>query len=403
MYRAHYDLQVKPFQPSSDINFTWLGDKHREALAAIKNGVSDDKGLLVLTGDVGTGKTTLINSLIAGLKDEVNIALMRDPGLEQILFLNYVALSFGIGGGFYHREKFHTCFSRFLSRAHRRNKKVLFIIDECQLLSHELLREIYFLLNIISRNGKPLLNILLVGQCDFHALIHRPENQAIVRKLAVNQFIEPLTLEETGEYIRHRLKVAGTSKKIFKASAIKAIYTSSGGFPRRINILCDHCLMNGFAEDKNKIGKSLVKISSRELQVPRKRIRRRQRELIKKAAKTYVSFPAAGYVLAFLVVLSFSLLFFSHTGTTHMKENVASFAAQQAEIGQNGVAALENSSPPASKVEYGLAKGFNESGPLPGSSKVLPVILTDSPPEIEQNTQAPAGQGEEKLQCNERE
>ena len=271
MYTAHYDLKMKPFQISSDATFMWLGEKHKEALATLRYGILDNKGFLLLTGDVGTGKTTLINTLIASLSNDVIYASIPDPSLEKMDFFNHIATAFDIGGEFTSKGKFLSGFTHFLQNTYERGQKVLLIIDESQLLTQELLEETRLLSNIVTKDSNPLLNIFFVGQYEFNELIRRPENRAIAQRLTLNYYIEPLTFEETGEYIRHRLKIAGTTKKIFNTSAIREIYAFSHGFPRRINIICDHSLMSGYAEDLKMITGSIVLESSKDLQIPEKR------------------------------------------------------------------------------------------------------------------------------------
>jgi len=268
MYTSHYGLTNKPFQISSDVTFMWLGEKHKEALATLRYGILDNKGFLLLTGDVGTGKTTLINTLIGSLDDDVIYASVPDPSLEKLDFFNYIGAAFGIGTEFDSKGKFLSSFSEFLNKAFENNQKVLLIIDEAQLLTQELLEEIRLLSNIVTKDSNPLLNIFLVGQYEFNTLIVRPENRAIAQRITLNYYIEPLTLSETGEYIRHRLRIAGTVEKIFNPSAIKEIYAFSKGFPRKINIICDHCLMSGYAEEQKTITRSIVKDSAKDLRIP---------------------------------------------------------------------------------------------------------------------------------------
>ena len=268
MYTSHYGLTNKPFQISSDVTFMWLGEKHKEALATLRYGILDNKGFLLLTGDVGTGKTTLINTLIGSLDDDVIYASVPDPSLEKLDFFNYIGAAFGIGTEFDSKGKFLSSFSSFLNKAFENNQKVLLIIDEAQLLTQELLEEIRLLSNIVTKDSNPLLNIFLVGQYEFNTLIVRPENRAIAQRITLNYYIEPLTLSETGEYIRHRLKIAGATEKIFNPSAIKEIYAFSKGFPRKINIICDHCLMSGYAEEQKTITSSIVKDSAKDLRIP---------------------------------------------------------------------------------------------------------------------------------------
>jgi general secretion pathway protein A len=267
MYTSFYNLKSKPFQISSDPSFIWLGEKHREALATLRYGVLDNKGFLLLTGDVGTGKTTLINTLIASLENDVIYASVPDPRLDRMDFFNYIASSFGIAGEFETKGKFLIKFSKFLHEAYEKNKKVLLIIDESQLLTQESLEEIRLLSNIVTPNSH-LLNIFFVGQNEFHDIISRPENRAVAQRLTLNYYIEPLSLEETGKYIQHRLEIAGTTEELFDANAIREIHFCSGGFPRRINIICDHCLLTGYVKEKKTIDRSIVRDCSLELEIP---------------------------------------------------------------------------------------------------------------------------------------
>lgn len=252
MYNSFYNLKAKPFQISSDPSFIWLGENHKEALATLKYGVLDNKGFLLLTGDVGNGKTTLINTLISSLSEQVIFASVPDPRLEKIDFLNYIADSFGIDQDFSSKGKFIIAFSHFLRIAYEQDKSVLLVIDEAQLLTQELLEEIRLLSNINIENST-VLNIFFVGQNEFNEVISRPENRAVLHRLTLNYNLEPLNLEQTREYIKHRLKVSGTTKEIFSSSATKEIYRYSEGLPRRINVICDHCLITGYVAEKKVI------------------------------------------------------------------------------------------------------------------------------------------------------
>jgi len=174
----------------------WLGENHKEALATLRYGILDNKGFLLLTGDVGTGKTTLINTLIGSLSKDVIYASVPDPSLDKMDFFNYIAAAFGLGGDFATKGKFLSSFTSFLHKAYENNKKVLLIIDESQLLTQELLEEVRLLSNIVTRDSNPLLNIFFVGQYEFNELLRRPENRAIAQRLTLNYYIEPLTDEK---------------------------------------------------------------------------------------------------------------------------------------------------------------------------------------------------------------
>lgn len=267
MYTSFYNLSAKPFQIASDPNFIWLGEKHKEALATLTYGVMDSKGFMLLTGDVGTGKTTLINTLIKSLSEDVIYASVPDPRLGLNDFLNYIANAFDIRRSFKSKGKFLIYFSEFLAKCAENNKKVLLLIDEAQLLTQDMLEEIRLLSNI-QKDGMNLLNIFFVGQDEFNEILDRYENRAVAQRITLNYHLKPLTDHETEEYIKHRLNVAGMDRQVFDAEAFMEIFRYSGGFPRRINILCDHCLLTGFVREQQVLGADVVQYCAQELRIP---------------------------------------------------------------------------------------------------------------------------------------
>ena len=267
MYKSFYSLNKKPFQISTDPSFIWLGENHKEALARLKYGILDNKEFLLLTGDVGTGKTTLINSLTSNLTDKVIYASVLDPSLEKLDFLNHIAELVDINQEFTSKGKFVSAFSRFLREAYDQNKSVLLIIDEAQLLTQEILEEVRLLSNINIDNST-ILSIFFVGQNEFNEVISRPENRAVCNRLTLNYNLSSLDQEQTREYISHRLKVAGTTREIFAPSAIRAIYDYSDGVPRRINVVCDHCLITGYVAGKKVIDDKDVLDCTSDLYIP---------------------------------------------------------------------------------------------------------------------------------------
>ena len=267
MYRSFFNLKSKPFQISSDPAFLWLGEKHKEALATLRYGIMDNKGFLLLTGDVGTGKTTLINTLIASLGNDVICTSVPDPNLEKIDFYNFVARGFGADRKINSKGEFLEWFTRFLHTAHAANKKVLLIIDEAQLLTQELLEEIRLLSNVELAQTK-LVNIFFVGQNEFNEILSKPINRAVRQRLTLNYNIEPLGLVETAGYIEYRLSIAGTNETLFTPGAVREIYENSLGLPRRINVLCDHALLTGYVQEIRLIDQRIIRECVRELDLP---------------------------------------------------------------------------------------------------------------------------------------
>lgn len=267
MYRSFYNLSAKPFQISSDPKFLWMGEKHKEALATLRYGILDNKGFLLLTGDVGTGKTTLINTLLESLEDDIICTSVPDPSLSKLDFFNYIAMSFGIDRDFKSKGAFLVGFRKFLMDAYDDDKKVVLIIDEAQLLTQHILEEIRLLSNI-ERADTKLINIFFVGQNEFNEIVNQEQNRAVRQRLTLNYNIDPLTPDETAKYIRHRLKVAGTEEELFDEAALQEVFLYSGGFPRRINVLCDHALLSGYVNESRVITASMVKECAKELKIP---------------------------------------------------------------------------------------------------------------------------------------
>ncbi|MDP4979363.1 MAG: AAA family ATPase [Desulfobacterales bacterium] len=258
MYLAHFKLHEKPFQLNTDPRFLWLGQDHKEALATLRYGVLENKGLLLLTGEIGTGKTTLVSALVDQLGDEsVVVAQLPDPGLTRREFFYLVSRKFGIDRPVHDKETFTDTFGEFLDDICTHNKKALLIIDEAQIMDSRVLEEVRLLSNMEYRHTKPL-NIFLVGQTEFNQTLLKPENRALKERIAVNCNLKPLLEPETAAYIAYRLQVAGAQKRIFTDDAVREIQSFSKGSPRQINILCDLALVRGYAENAKILDSRMI-------------------------------------------------------------------------------------------------------------------------------------------------
>jgi general secretion pathway protein A len=266
MYLSHYNLQEKPFSISPDPKFLWLGEKHQEALAVLKYGILEDKGFLLLTGDIGTGKTALINSLVKIMDVAALVSTIPDPGLNSLDFFNFLSEEFGMQRTFDSKGEFLIHFKQFLHDAYKDEKKVLLIIDEAQRLNHDLLEQIRLLSNI-EMNSRKLINIFFVGQTEFNDTLRQDRNKAVRQRIAVNHHLEPLTLSESSRYIRHRLKIAGATDQPFAADAISEIFAYTRGNPRLTNIICDHALLTGYSAGITSIDKKTIIECAAELQI----------------------------------------------------------------------------------------------------------------------------------------
>jgi general secretion pathway protein A len=267
MYLSHYNLRLKPFQITTDPRFIWLGEKHDEALATLIYGIQEDKGFLVLTGEIGTGKTSLINCLLKKLDYKVIKATISDPDMSINDFFKILSDEFNMDTNFVGKGDFLIQFKKFLMEAYSDEKKVLLVIDEAQRLNHDLLEQIRLLSNIEIDNAK-LINIFFVGQNEFNDILKDKKSKAVLQRIAVRCNIDPLTATETKEFIKHRLKIAGTNEEIFTSAAIDEIYLFSNGYPRLINILCDHAMLTSYVKGKRIIDEKTITECAEELRLP---------------------------------------------------------------------------------------------------------------------------------------
>ena len=266
MYLNHFNLKIKPFRISPNPKFLWLGETHKEALAMLQYGIQDNCGFLLLSGDIGTGKTTLINSLLESLDERTLFAMISDPDLQKLDFYNFLAHEFEMNKTFKTKADFLVHFIHFLHKANEEGKKVLIIIDEAQLLRYELLEEIRQLSNFEKKDTK-LLNIFLVGQHELIDALNETRNRALLQRITMKYLIGPLKKKDVGEYIAFRLKVAGTDVKIFSSRAIRQVIAFSNGYPRLINIICDHALLTAYVKGKHRVDAGMVKECAQDLQI----------------------------------------------------------------------------------------------------------------------------------------
>jgi general secretion pathway protein A len=259
-----------PFETSPDPKFLWLSEKHEEALASLKYGIQENKGFLLLTGDIGTGKTTLINCFLKENDTNAIITSIPDPDLSIVDFFELLSIEFNINMDFETKGDFLIQFEKFLHNTYSERKKALLIIDEAQRLNQQLLEQIRILTNIERQDAK-LINVFFVGQNELHELIMDERSKALRQRIAVHYNIEPLTESETRDYIKHRLRVAGSEEEIFSPDAISEIFSFSKGYPRLINTICDRTLLTGYILDIKNIDSKIAKKCADELLLPGER------------------------------------------------------------------------------------------------------------------------------------
>jgi general secretion pathway protein A len=266
MYEAHFGLAENPFGVNPDPRFLFLSEVHQEALAHLIYGVRQRKGFIVITGDVGTGKTTLLNRLLQGLDGRTRAVMITNPKLETGDFLRTIAHGLRLKVEPFSKAEFLIQMEALLSECLRRGENVLLVIDEAQNLSAELLEEVRLLSNL-ETSAEKMLQIILVGQQELNDKLRRDDLRQLRQRVSIKYHLEPLSGEETQGYIRHRLKVGGSDgQEIFSQRAMGEIYQASGGFPRLINNICDNALLAAYSRDLHRVDGALIKETMAELE-----------------------------------------------------------------------------------------------------------------------------------------
>ena len=258
MYLEFYGLREHPFRATPDPKFLYLTPGHREALAQLVYGVQENKGFVVLTGEVGTGKTTLLHTLLQKIGDAAPVAFIFDPAMSFDGLLEYMLEDWGVPTPGQTRAQRLFALNRFLIERRRNGQTAVVIVDEAQNLSAETLEHLRLLSNFETPAGK-LLQIFLVGQPELGEHLARPELRQLRQRIGMRCAIRPLTREETRDYIRSRLAIAGAPDAgLFGDAAIQRIAAYTSGIPRLINILCDHCLVIGYSEQVRRVERETV-------------------------------------------------------------------------------------------------------------------------------------------------
>jgi len=307
VYTSFYNLKEKPFNLTPSPRFLYLGETHKEALALLTYGVMERKGFILLTGEVGTGKTTVVQTLLGDLDSSVKYVSLSNPTLSAKDFLFYVASGLGLKTKFESKGSFLIHFENFLQTLLHQQQNVLLIVDEAQKLSLTLLEEIRLLSNMETADEK-LINIFLVGQPELNQKLRNDKCRPLLQRISIRYHINPLSVIETEAYIKTRLKVAGSrDTKIFSKEVIRAIHKYAQGYPRMINILCDNALLLGYSNGKKRITVEMIEECHNDLQLPESFLRKNADIQIKQVPKE----PVSGKKMPYLRATVFTLLFFA--------------------------------------------------------------------------------------------
>ena len=265
MYCEYFGFQKRPFELTPDPSFLYLGEAHREGLATLVYGVQAGKGFVLITGEVGTGKTTLLHALLAQLDASTACAFIFNPRLEPLDFFHVLFEELGIDEPCRSKSDYLLALNKFLIQRLEKNESTLLIIDEAQNLSPEMLEEIRLLSNLETATSK-LIQIMLVGQPELRDLLDRDELRQLRQRIALRHHLRPFEEKEVREYVEQRLARAGyTGEGLLKRGAFKQLYALTGGTPRLVNSVCDTALLLAYSRGKPRLDAALVREAAAEL------------------------------------------------------------------------------------------------------------------------------------------
>jgi len=269
MYLNYFALTEPPFSIAVDPRFLFMSARHRDALAHLSYGVGSGGGFILLSGEVGTGKTTVVRSLLEQMPERSDIAIILNPALNTLELLASICdeLQIDYRGGAQSLKILSDKLHQFLLQNYARGRKTVLLIDEAQHLQFEVLEQIRLLTNL-ETNTEKLLQIILVGQPELRTLLNRPELRQLAQRITARYQLKPLNLAETADYIDHRLKIAGlatTARPIFPTAIIKRLHRISRGIPRVINVLCDRMLLGAYGNDLCVVNRAILKQASIEV------------------------------------------------------------------------------------------------------------------------------------------
>jgi len=262
MYREFYNLKENPFNMTADPDFFFSSQHHEEAFSHLIYGINQRKGILVVTGEIGTGKTTLCRTLLNRLDESIKTALILNPNFSEIQLLKLIIKDFGIRGNFRNKLDIIEALNAFLLEETRRGNNVVMIIDEAQNLTIKQLEQVRLLSNLETEKEK-ILQIILVGQPELCDKLKLNSLRQLNQRVSVRYHIQPLERKELSAYIEHRLKIANSTRGLkdqlrFTDEAVDIIYQNSNGTPRMVNILCDRALLAGFTSETNRIDEHII-------------------------------------------------------------------------------------------------------------------------------------------------
>jgi general secretion pathway protein A len=267
MYTSFFGLTEKPFSITPDPRYLYLSERHAEALAHLLYGINESGGFIQLTGEVGTGKTTIVRTLLSRVPHHADVAVILNPRITPVEFLLTICEELGVAIGAADRDSVKEmvdALNRRLLGAHAEGRRIVVLVDEAQNLSFEVLEQVRLLTNLETATHK-LLQIILIGQPELRDLLDRTDLRQLAQRITGRYHLTPLSREETKGYVRHRLRVAGATDEIFTPAALRELHRLSLGIPRVINVTCDRALLGAYTRETRKITPALVRTAAGEV------------------------------------------------------------------------------------------------------------------------------------------
>ena len=267
MYTSFFGLQEKPFAITPDPRYLYLSERHAEALAHLLYGINEAGGFIQLTGEVGTGKTTVIRSLLEQLPGHADVALILNPRVTPAEFLLTICEELHVPvpeSGRGSTKTLMDLLGRHLLDTHARGRRVVLIVDEAQNLSTQTLEQVRLLTNLETATTK-LLQIILIGQPELRELLDKPELRQLAQRITGRYHLNPLSAEESAAYVKHRMRVAGATAEAFTPAALREVHRLASGVPRVINVICDRALLGAFTKEDHRVGGALVRQAASEV------------------------------------------------------------------------------------------------------------------------------------------
>jgi len=265
MYLEHFGLKDFPFRLTPDTDYLYMSPSHSRAISYMEYAVFNQEGFVVITGEIGSGKTTLIQKLLSEMDENINVAKIFQTQLDEVEFLQSVLVEFGLNPFSAKKVELLNMLNQYLVDSYMNNKRVVLVVDDAQNLTKRVLEEICMLSGVETQKEK-ILHVIMVGQPELNKTLEAPDMEQLMQRISLRYHMRALTESEAKTYVSYRLTVAGAKSELFKADVFDLVYKYTGGIPRLINTLCDTALTCAYADGDAAVSEAVMKTAIDELQ-----------------------------------------------------------------------------------------------------------------------------------------